>query len=88
MLNFRIAYLQAMRDQAPALFKKLRSQPGAMDAHLNAKEAEARAMFRELTDGAPTLASGALANRATEHQATEVVFATLIEFGGDQRDEA
>lgn len=85
MLNFRMAYLQAMREQAPAMFKALRSRQGAMDAHLNSKEAEAQAMFAQLTDGEPTLpGSGVLANRATEHLANEIVFATLIEFGSDR----
>ena len=80
MLNFRTAYLQAMRDQAPEMFRELRSQQGALEAHLDAKQAEAQAMFRELTKGAKTLPSGALADPSLESRATEQVFSTLIEF--------
>lgn len=79
MLNFRTAYLQAMREQAPAMFNELR-RSGAMETHLNRKAAEAQAMFRELTEGKPTLPSGALANPQDAQQATEQVFATLITF--------
>lgn len=80
MLNFRTAYLQAMREQAPAMFNELR-RSGAMDAHLNKKAAEAQAMFRQLTEGAPTLpGSGVLADPQTEREATEQVFGTLITF--------
>ena len=79
MLNFRTAYLQAMRDQAPTMFKELR-RTGAMDAFLDKKAEEARALFAELTKGLPTLPSGALADPVAERQAAEQVFAQLIAF--------
>lgn len=79
MLNFRTAYLQAMRDQAPAMFQELR-KTGALEAHLDRKEAEAKAMYRDLTAGLPTLPSGALRDLKAESEATEQVMGTLIEF--------
>lgn len=79
MLNFRTAYLQAMRDQSPTMFRELR-RTGAMEAHLDRKAEEARAMFAQLTEGLPRLPSGALANPQDEQRATELVMQTLIAF--------
>lgn len=57
-----------------------------MEAHLDGKVAEARAMFGQLTEGASTLPSGALASGSTEGQAIEMVYAALIEFPNGRAD--
>lgn len=81
MLNFRTAYLMAMREQAPKMFNELR-RAGAMDAHLDDKAEEARQLYVRLTDGLPTLerAPYILTNPADEAIAREQVYATLITF--------
>lgn len=79
MLNFRLVYLRAMREQAPAMFNELR-RTGTMNAFLEEKVAEAAAMFRELTSGSEALPSGALDNRLLEREATELVMHAMLEF--------
>lgn len=71
MLHFRSAYLHAMRDQAPAIFRELR-KTGAMDAHLEMKAQEAGRLFRDLL--------GDQTGLQAEREATEHVYATLITF--------
>lgn len=80
MLHFRMAYLLAMREQAPKMFNELR-RTGAMEAHLDRKTEEAGNLFNQLTEGLPTLpGSGVLASPSDEAHATEQVYATLITF--------
>ena len=85
-MEFRAAYLEAMRNQAPRMFNSL-VRSGAMDAHLKAKTAEAYKMFADLTKDAPKDASGH--PRLPEaREAEEQVFALLIEFPPDESQTA
>lgn len=47
LADLKIAYLRAMREQAPAMFNELR-RSGALDAHLRQKAGEG-SLFEELT---------------------------------------
>lgn len=73
MLNFRTDYLMAMRDQAPKMFNELR-RSGAMNAHLDKKEEEARQLYVQLTG------KGIEETPAQAAEAREQVYATLITF--------
>ena len=84
-MEFKIAYLQAMREQAPRMFNELR-RSGAMDAYLKAKTKEAYRMRDELLEGVPKLPNGVPSNPQDSHRAEEQVFAALIEFPPADRD--
>jgi hypothetical protein len=77
-MEFKGPYLQAMREQAPQMFNRLR-RTGALDKHVQEKAAEARRLFEDLTADAPKLPSG-LPELPHRRAAEEQVFATLIEF--------
>lgn len=77
-MEFKGPYLMAMREQAPKLFRELR-KTGQMDAHLQAKSAEAHRMLDELTKDAPKLPNG-LPKAPQRIQAEQIVLETLIEF--------
>ena len=79
MLTFQQDYATAMAAKAPREYAYLR-KTGALEAHLNKKEKEAREMFAAVTEGLPTLPSGALANPQDESEAREKVYAALMEF--------
>jgi hypothetical protein len=51
-MDFRAQYLQAMRERAPALFKRL-SKDGELENQAAAMSEEAELMSRELTKDAP-----------------------------------
>lgn len=78
-MEFKLAYLTAMRDQAPAMFNQLR-RTGAMDAHLQKKGEEAMRLRDELLANEPKLPSGLPMNLAAQRLAEEIVFSQLIEF--------
>ena len=77
-MEFKGPYLMAMQEQAPKLFRGLR-KTGQMDAHLQAKSAEAHQMLDELTKDAPRLKSG-LPEEPYLTQAKHVVLETLVGF--------
>jgi hypothetical protein len=81
MMNFQADYAKAMAHQAPRMARELRVT-GPLQAHRDQKMEEAAELFRQLTDGLPTLPSnsGILLNPADEAQATEQVYAIMIEF--------
>ncbi len=83
MMEFSGPYQEAMRDQAPRMFNRLR-RTGALQAHVEAKAAEARRMYAQLAEGKERLPSGAVAGASNRHQIEEQVFATLIEFPPDE----
>lgn len=78
-MEIKETYLLAMREQAPRMLNEL-SRTGALQAHLNAKAAEAQQMFEYLTEGLPKYPDGKVedinAGRCNEEQ----VRAALIEF--------
>ena len=80
-MEFKLAYLNAMRDQAPAMFNELR-RTGALDAFVQEKALEAHRMFRQLTANAPKGPAG-LVKQPYMREAEELVFAALIEFPPD-----
>jgi len=77
-VEFQGPYLQAMREQAPKMFNRLR-RTGALNAHVEQKLTEASQLFDDLTADAPKLPSG-LPEQPHLREAEEQVFATLIEF--------
>jgi hypothetical protein len=81
-MDFRAQYLQAMRDQAPALFKRL-SRSGQLMEQASLKERQADKLFRELTDGLPRDKSGQLSLQASR-EAEEQVKAAMFEFPDNQ----
>ena len=82
-MEFKEPYLRAMREQAPKMFNELR-RTGAMDAHLQAKSAEAHRMLRDLTTGMETLPNGLVRDANVLRMAEEQVRATLIEFPNER----
>ena len=81
-MEFKGPYLQAMSDQAPKMFNRLR-RTGALDAHANRKSEEAHQLFDDLTADAPKLPNG-LPKLPYRREAEELVFATLIEFPSEE----
>lgn len=79
LTSFNSSYLEAMRDQAPQMFNKLR-RTGALKAHVSQKAKEASVLFEELAAKMPKLPSGALRSPSDQQQVQEQVFATMIEF--------
>lgn len=77
-MEFKGPYLQAMRQQAPQMFNRLR-RTGALDAHLQKKAAEAHRLFNDLSANAPKLPNG-YPKEPWAREAEEQVLATLIEF--------
>ena len=78
-MEFKAPYLQAMIQQVPAMFKRLR-QTGALDAHLDQKAAEAKRLLDQMLEGEPRHPSGAVKNVVKRLAAEEQVRAMLIEF--------
>jgi hypothetical protein len=77
-VDFDGPYLQAMRDQAPAMFNQLR-RSGGMEEHLSQKRQEAKRLFEDLTRDAPKLPNG-LPEDPYRGQAERQVLELLIEF--------
>ena len=77
-MEFKGPYLQALRDQAPKLFNRLR-RTGALNAHLEQKSKDAHRLFDDLTADAPKLPNG-LPEQPHRREAEHQVLATLIEF--------
>ena len=84
-MEFKSPYLQAMREQAPRMFNRLR-RTGALDKHVQDKTAEAHRLFRELTANAPKLPNG-LVEQPHRREAEQAVLTTLIEFPLDDSSE-
>ena len=78
-MEFKEAYVLAMRDQAPRMLREL-NKTGALQALLNAKAKEAQAMFDELTARLPKLPNGVVRDPAARQEAERQVLAALIEF--------
>ncbi len=83
MMEFSGPYQEAMRDQAPQMFNRLR-KTGALKAHVSQKAAEARRLYAQLAEGLERLPSGLVKGPHNRRQIEEQVFATLIEFPPDE----
>lgn len=82
-MEFRITYLQAMREQNPRMFNQL-ARSGAMPAHLKQKTAEAYQMREELLVGVPTNEHGTPIDPAAVKLAEEQVFAVMLDFPANE----
>ncbi len=85
MMEFKLPYLLAMREQAPKMFSRLR-RTGALDAFAAKKAVEARRMYDELAKAKPKLPNGLVESASDRQQIEEQVFAALIEFPPDNAD--
>ena len=84
MMEFSGPYQEAMRDQAPQMFNRLR-RTGALAVHVKAKAAEARRLYAQLAEGKERLpTNGAVRSPSDVQQIEELVFAQLIEFPPDE----
>lgn len=72
-MEFKIPYLQAMRDRAPKMFRDL-ERHGRLKQHLDLKSQEAHEMLRGILNRHPH------PSLAQEREAEEIVRQTLIEF--------
>jgi predicted ATPase len=79
-MDFRAIYLQAMRYQAPAMFKRL-SRSGELHRVAATQARAAERMFRELTADAPKDKDGQPTLQAMR-EAEELVRADLLVFEG------
>ena len=79
MMEFRLPYQLAMREQAPLMFNRL-LRSGTMKAHLKDKSAEARQLYDQLAKNLPKLPSGLLRSPSDRRAVEEQVFAVLLEF--------
>lgn len=77
-MEFKLQYLQAMRQQAPKLFNQL-SREGKLQALAEEKAQQASALFAELTKDAPK-EKGGYPMEPFASQAAEAVMQTLIDF--------
>ena len=81
-MEFKLAYLNAMRDQAPKMFNELR-RTGALDAFVQEKGEEAMRLRADLLANEPKDPNGLAKNIAAQRLAEEIVFKQLIEFPPD-----
>jgi hypothetical protein len=77
-MEFRLSYLQAMRQQAPKLFNQL-NREGKLQAYLDEKAAEASRLFHELTANAPK-EQGGYPKEPEASEAIEQVMAVMLDF--------
>ena len=78
-MDFKTAYVQAMRDRAPKLFNSLR-KTGALDAQAQKVSQQAHAMLSDLTSGLDKLPNGQPRDNAALSAAERQVMGALIEF--------
>ncbi len=87
MMDFSLPYQLAMREQAPAMFNRLR-RTGALRAHLKAKSAEAHRLYDELAKGKPKLPSGLVRSVSDRQTIERQVLATFLDFPPDVSSQA
>lgn len=85
-MEFKVAYLEAMRQQAPQMFNRLR-KTGALDAHVQKVAKQASELFEMLTADEPKLPNGLPKSPVAIREAEEQVLATLIDFPQDETPE-
>lgn len=71
MPEFKLPYLQAMRQQAPKMFNRL-NREGTLDQHAQDKAIEAHRLYQDLTKGAQ--------KEPEAREAFEQVMAQMLEF--------
>jgi hypothetical protein len=81
-MDFKAQYLQAIREQAPALLKRL-SKRGQLEEAARLASIEANRMFRELTKDAPKDKNGQPTLQA-RREAEEHVRAALLKFQNEE----
>jgi hypothetical protein len=77
-MEFRLPYVEAMREQAPRMFNELQ-RSGQMGAHLEEKGKEAARLYSTLTRGRPREPGGAVA-QPYRREAEEQVLSLHIDF--------
>lgn len=77
-MEFKLPYMQAMRQQAPKMFNRL-SRSGELEAYVNEKAVEASKLFHELTANAPKEAGG-YPKEPEASEAIEQVMAVMLDF--------
>jgi hypothetical protein len=78
LMDFRAQYLQARREEAPSLFKRL-SKSGQLENEANLAAREAERLFQEVTEDAPKDKDGQPSLQA-RREAEELVRAELLNF--------
>lgn len=87
-MEFRLPYMQAMREQAPQMFKDL-CRTGELDRFVALKARQASQLFQDLTKAAPKEPDG-YPRQPFAREAEEQVRSQLIQFPSEasqQRDE-
>lgn len=77
-MEFRLPYMQAMRQQAPKMFNRL-NREGKLQAFVDEKAAEASRLFHELTANVPKTMGG-YPREPEAREAAEQVMAIMLEF--------
>jgi hypothetical protein len=86
-MQMKAAYLEAMREQAPQMFNRLR-KTGALDQFVQKKGLEAQKLYEDLTSGADKLPNGEVKDPQIRRSAEEQVLATLIDFPDETQNAA
>ena len=77
-MEFRLPYMQAMRQQAPKMFNRL-SREGKLQAFVDEKAKQASDLFQELTEDAPK-EKGGYPKEPFASEAIEAVMSQMLEF--------
>ena len=77
-MEFRLPYMQAMRQQAPKMFNRL-NREGKLQAFVDEKAKEASRLFEELTKDAPK-EKGGYPKEPQASEAIETVMSQMLEF--------
>lgn len=77
-MEFKVPYMQAMRQQAPKLFNQL-NREGKLTAYVDEKAVEASRLFHELTASAPK-EEGGYPKEPEASEAIEQVMAVMLDF--------
>lgn len=78
-MEFKTAYIQAMREADPREFNRL-VRSGQIEAHLQAKSMEAHRLLEQLLADVPRAENGAPLDVQAVHEAERYVIETMTEF--------
>lgn len=78
-MDFKGPYLEAMRDQAPAMFNRL-NRTGALDKFVQDRSVEAHELYEKLTKGEARTQSGVVIDPQARQNAEEQVRAVMLDF--------
>ena len=76
-MDFKVPYLRAMIERAPAMYRRLK-QEGAVDDHLQSQSEEAHRLFEEM------MAGRSLDDPVAVRESEEIVMAQMLEFPMDE----